>query len=284
MTAPDKALALAEELTRALPTGSSNQYWQSLLAYQKNLTQARALMAKKEFAEASKLLDEVKLPRLNDYSDLYKLKVAAAEGSGNAQKIYDDLLKQTAKEPTGELRALLFKLGAGLKKTEAQVSDDLYQSLDAQAKPAKTFTLKRYGDLKDVSLGDYRGKVVLLNFWYPFCGPCRGENPSLQKVLKKFGQDKFVILAVNVYPTEDVFVLPYMKGNRFDFIPLGGTEEFAEKEWGARGYPTNFLIDQQGQVIHKLGPMRGDDSERTFELQIQTLLERDARRQSKKSE
>jgi thiol-disulfide isomerase/thioredoxin/Tfp pilus assembly protein PilF len=284
-TAPDKALALAEELTNTIPSGSSNQYWQSLLAYQKALTQARSLLEEKEFAEASKLLDEVKLPRLNDYSDLYRLKVAAAEGSGNAQKVYDDLLKQTAKEPTDELRALLFKLGAGLKKTEAQVNADIWQSLDAQAKPAKAFTLKRYGDEKDVSLGDYRGKVVLLNFWYPFCGPCRGENPSLQKILKKFGQDKFVILAVNVYPTEDVFVLPYMKGNRFDFIPLRGTEGFAEKEWGARGYPTNFLIDPQGQVIHRLGPMRGDASERTFELQIQMLLERESRgEQSKKSE
>lgn len=282
-TAPDKALALAEDLAGA-PGKSPDKYWQSLLAYQKALTQARALLQKEEFAEAFKLLDGVKLPRLDDFSDLFKLKVAAAEGSGNAQKVYDDLLKQTVKEPTDELRALLFKLGNGLKKTTAQVNADLWQALDAQAKPVKEFTLKRYGDEKEISLSDYRGKVVLLNFWYPFCGPCRGENPSLQKTLKKFGQDKFVILAVNVYPTEDVFVLPYMKGNRFDFIPLHGSEAFAEKEWGARGYPTNFLIDQQGQTIYRLGPMRGDASERTFELQIQMLLERNARQQSKKSE
>lgn len=276
-SAPDKALALAEELVKATPGGSSEKYWQSLLAYQKDLTEGRALLDKKEFAEAFKLLDGVKLPRLNDYSDLFKLKVAAAEGSGNVQKIYDDLLKQTVKEPTDELRAMLFKLGAGLKKSAAEVNADLWQTLDAQAKPAKEFKLKHYGDEKEVSLSDYRGKVVLLNFWYPFCGPCRGENPSLQKVLKKFGQDKFAILAVNIYPAEDVFVLPYMKGNRFDFVPLHGNEEFAEKEWGARGYPTNFLIDPQGQTIYRLGPMRGEASERTFELQIQMLLERNAR-------
>ncbi|MBK7600313.1 MAG: TlpA family protein disulfide reductase [Acidobacteria bacterium] len=125
---------------------------------------------------------------------------------------------------------------------------------------------------------------MLLNFWYPFCGPCRGENPSLQKVLKRVGMDKFAILAVNVYPAEDKFVMPYMKGNAFDFVPLHGNEEFAEKEWGARGYPTNFLIDPQGRTIYRLGPMRGEAEERRFELQIRLLLDRNEREQSRKSD
>src|SRR5262249_40325514 len=128
----------------------------------------------------------------------------------------------------------------------------------------------------------YRGKVVLVSFWYPYCGPCRGENPSLQKVLRKVGPDQFVILAVNVHPPEDEFVLPYLKGNRFDFVPLRGNEEL-EKEWDVPGYPTSFLIDPQGRTIHRLvGPLRNAADERRFELQIRLLLERHARRAAQK--
>ncbi len=276
-SAPDKALALAEELTKAYPTGSQNRDWQSRLEYQKSALQARALLDKKDFAAAAKLLDEIKLPARFDGTELFKLKVEAASDAATQTKVYSELLKQTVKEPSDDLQKLLAVLGGKLAKTQAQVEADLFKEVDALAKPAKEFSLKRYGDDKAISLSEYRGKVVLLNFWYPFCGPCRGENPSLQKVLRKVGLDKFALLAVNVYPTEDQFVLPYMKGNRFDFVPLHGNEEFSEKEWGARGYPTNFLIDPQGNTIYRLGPMRGESEERRFELQIRLLLDRQAR-------
>jgi thiol-disulfide isomerase/thioredoxin/Tfp pilus assembly protein PilF len=283
-TTPDKALALAEEMTKAYPRGSQNRDWQARLDYQKSMLQARALLDKKDFAAAAKLLDETKLPARFDGTKLFQFKVEAASEAATQTKVYTELLKQTVKEPSDDLQKLLVVLGGKLAKSQSQVEADLFKEIDAQAKPAKEFSLKRYGDDKVISLADYRGKVVLLNFWYPFCGPCRGENPSLQKVLRKVGLDKFAILAVNVYPTEDQFVMPYMKGNRFDFVPLRGNEEFSEKEWGARGYPTNFLIDPQGNTIHRLGPMRGEDEERRFELQIRMLLERHARTANKKSE
>ncbi len=282
-TAPDKALALAEEMLKVVPA-SSQKFWQANLDYQKNMIQARALLDQKDFAAAAKQLDSTVLPARFDGTHLFNLKVEAAQDAAAQKKVYDDLLKQTVKEPSDDLRALLFAMGKKLSKANVQVEADLQQALDAQAKPAKEFSLKRYGDDKTVALADYRGKVVLLNFWYPFCGPCRGENPSLQKVLRKVGLDKFAILAVNIYPTEDMFVLPYMKGNRFDFVPLRGNEEFAEKEWGARGYPTNFLIDPQGRTIYRLGPMRGVAEERKFELQIRMLLDRNTRELSKKTE
>ncbi len=282
-TAPDKALALAEELIKAHPTGSQNRDWQSRLDYQKSMLQARAVLDKKDFAAAAKLLDETKLPARFDGTEMFKFKVEAAPDTAAQTKVYTELLKQTVKEPSDDLQKLLIVLGGKLAKTQPQVEADLFKEIDAQAKPAKEFSLKQYGADKNISLVDYRGKVVLLNFWYPFCGPCRGENPSLQKVLRKVGLEKFAILAINVYPTEDQFVLPYVKGNRFDFVPLHGSEELADKEWGVRGYPTNFLIDPQGNTIHRLGPMRGEDEERRFELQIRMLLDRHSRGQSAKS-
>jgi thiol-disulfide isomerase/thioredoxin len=165
----------------------------------------------------------------------------------------------------------LTKYGAKLGKTAGQVRADVRKALEAKAKPVKEFSLARYGDEKKISLSDYRGRVVLLNFWYPYCGPCRGEFPHLQKVSEKYGPERFVILAVNVHPEEDDYVLPYMKGKKFDFVPLRSNVEFAEREFGARGYPTNLLIDTEGRIVFKPGVIRGDEV-RKLELQIEALL------------
>lgn len=135
-----------------------------------------------------------------------------------------------------------------------------------------------YPDGKTVSLADYRGKVVLVNFWYPSCGPCRGEFPTLQRVLDKYKGQGFVILALNVLPEEDAFVMPYMRNNHFTFRPLKTTTDWAEKTYNARGFPTNALIDAQGRIVFKPGVVRGAEEERTFELQVQALL-RQARKQ-----
>ena len=113
--------------------------------------------------------------------------------------------------------------------------------------------------------------MVLLNFCYPLCGPWRGENPNLQKVLEKY-KDKFVILAVNVHPDEGKYVLPYTNGNRFGFVPLKSNMEFAEKEFQARGMPSNFLIDPEGRIVYKPGVTQGQDEVRKLELQIESLL------------
>ncbi|MBK7601449.1 MAG: TlpA family protein disulfide reductase [Acidobacteria bacterium] len=234
---PEEALALAEGMVKAFPAGSQNKSWQALLDYQKNMIRAQVLLDKKDFAIASGMLDNTILPARFDATNFFKLKVEAAQDAPAQQKVYGDLLKQTVKEPSDDLLTTLFALGAKLKKDNAQVKADIHQLLDAQAKPVKEFSLKRYGDEKTISLADYRGKVVLLNFWYPFCGPCRGENPSLQKVLKRVGLDKFAILAVNVYPTEDRFVMPYDERQCLRFRPAAWQRRVCREGMGRPRLP-----------------------------------------------
>ena len=123
-----------------------------------------------------------------------------------------------------------------------------------------------------VNTAALRGKVVLVNFWYPSCGPCRGEFPTLQRVLTKYQDRGFVILALNVYPDEDEFVMPYMTNNHFTFRPLKTDTDWAEKNYAARGYPTNALVDAAGRVIFKPGVVRGELEQRTLELQVEMLL------------
>jgi thiol-disulfide isomerase/thioredoxin len=149
---------------------------------------------------------------------------------------------------------------------------DLWAKLETGAKPAPEFSLPDYPGGKPVRLADYRGHVVLVNFWYPSCGPCRGEFPTLQRVLNKYADRGFVILALNVYPEEDAFVMPYMTNNHFTFRPLKTDTDWAEKTYNARGFPTNALVDAQGRVIFKPGVVRGEQEQRTLELQVETLL------------
>jgi thiol-disulfide isomerase/thioredoxin len=270
-TNPQKALALAEEMEKVLTKNGNKRAWQGRAAYQKNLLQARAFIGEKKYADAATLLEKTALPRNTDVDALHLAKAEALDGAGQTNIAYDGILELVSSEPTDALQEALAKYGKKLGKTIRQVSADVRRLLEAKAKPVKDFTFIGYGDVKQVSLSDYRGKVVLLNFWYPFCGPCRGENPELQKVLEKYGPDKFVILAVNVHPEEDKYVLPYIRGNKFGFIPLRSNLEFAAKEFQAIGMPTNFLIDPEGRIVFEPGITQGKKV-RTLELQIEELL------------
>ena len=118
----------------------------------------------------------------------------------------------------------------------------------------------------------YKGKVILMTFWFPGCGPCRGEFPHFENVVRKFKGKDLVYLGINVYPKQDEYVLPFMKGTKYSFIPLKGTSEWAFEAYGVRGQPTNFLIDKKGNIVYS--NFRTDiDNERTLELMIQSLLE-----------
>jgi hypothetical protein len=66
--------------------------------------------------------------------------------------------------------------------------------------------------------------------------------------------------------------MPYMTNNHFTFRPLKTDTDWAEKTYNARGFPTNALVDAQGRVIFKPGVVRGEQEQRTLELQVETLL------------
>lgn len=94
----------------------------------------------------------------------------------------------------------------------------------------------------------------------------------MQRVLDKYKDKGFVVLAVNIHPPEDDFVLPFLANNHYDFIPLKSPDkDWAEKVYKIRGTPTNFLIAKDGRVIFK--PRIYDkDTERVLELQLDALL------------
>ena len=123
---------------------------------------------------------------------------------------------------------------------------------------APDFDLKTV-DGKTVHLADYRGRVVMLNFWATWCKPCRQEMPSMEEMSKGFrtvAGDRFILLAVN---ENNVFyqgkVKPFLEKFGIDFTvpldPLGKLDHL----YKLTGVPETFVIDQKGVVAeHVIGP------------------------------
>lgn len=126
------------------------------------------------------------------------------------------------------------------------------------------FTLK---DTKDQthSLSDYKGKVVLVNFWASWCPPCIYEMPELKKLKKRFADRPFEILAVNV-GEKKYKVRKFTKLINLDLPVLLDTSSKTFNEWGVKTLPTSFLIDSDGQIRYKVRGNPGWDNEETLAI------------------
>jgi thiol-disulfide isomerase/thioredoxin len=100
------------------------------------------------------------------------------------------------------------------------------------------------------SLQDYRGKVVLINFWATWCPPCRREMPSLESLYQKFRDQPFAVLAVNQWESPD-HVFSYMGDlSVFPTFPiLFDRKSEVSEAFGVKGLPTSVVIDKQGRVV-----------------------------------
>ena len=271
---PEKALALAEQMVAATasePDSWNARTWKKRLTFQQDVMKGNDLIAEGQFQQAVDLLQDITTPRFVNANVLHESRARALDGAGRTVEAYEYLLPLAAKEPTDPVQAAALHYAEKLGKTRETVMAEIRNVLAEDAEELEDYSFERYDNGERVSLSEFKGKVVLLNFWYPFCGPCRGENPELQKVLEKYGPEGFEILALNVHPEEDEFVLPYATGNGFDFIQLRSDMEFAQAEFQARGMPTNFLLDVEGRKVLRLPPIAGTQV-RTLELQIESLL------------
>lgn len=117
---------------------------------------------------------------------------------------------------------------------------------------APDFTLKNLKG-KPVTLSQYRGKVVFLNFWATWCPPCRAEMPAMERLNEVYAGRDFVILAVNV--EEDVAaVKTFLKEHPHSFTVLLDPEARAQNLYGVYRFPETFLIDKRGKIDeHYLG-------------------------------
>lgn len=209
-------------------------------------------------------------PRLNIGSKAIRIKAAALSASGDTKAAYDSLIVFQSKTPDNQAQLALDDYGKKLGKTGEQVNTELRTAVNQKAKPAPTFELITYGSHKKVDLNDLKGKIVFVTFWFPGCGPCRGEMPYIQNVINHYDKSKVVYLGINVFTDQDEYVLPFMKNTGYTFTALSDTEHAAAKAFGIRACPTNYIINQQGNIAYSKF-MINADNEDSLDLMIKSL-------------
>lgn len=121
----------------------------------------------------------------------------------------------------------------------------------ADVQMAPDFTLRSLSG-ETVTLAQYRGKVVFLNFWATWCPPCRAELPSMQRLNEVFAGRDFVMLAVNV-EEDGAQVLPeFLRQYPHSYSVLLDPEGKAQQLYGVDKFPETFIIDKQGRVVERV--------------------------------
>ena len=263
-----EALALARAMARLRP---DDPQWPPLVAYAEAVAGADRMIATGQAAEAVAALNAVVLPSRSDRRVLEVVRAQTRDAAGEGGAAYSELLKSFANRPSDLARGMLFDLGKRLGKDAARVDSEVFAQFSLSARPGVPFSTTSYASGKPVTLDRQKGKVFLLNFWYPMCGPCRAEFLFLQSILSRYQDRGFEIVAVNGHPLEDAWVKPLMEGWRLGFTAVRGGDAFAES-YGVQGFPASFLFGADGRIYARPDAIDSADARRELELQVEALL------------
>lgn len=148
------------------------------------------------------------------------------------------------------LATIIVTLGWLLFGKAATASEHLLQAMGMAklpGNPAPEFTLP---DLtgQQVSLHNYRGKVVFLNFWATWCIPCREEMPAMERLHQAFQAQGLAILAVDLKETPDK-VKAFFEQHRLSFPALLDESGAVFRDYQVMGLPTTYLISREGTLL-----------------------------------
>ncbi len=162
---------------------------------------------------------------------------------------------------------LFFLLGLALILASPLIAEeDHYKGLRVtrlkERVEAPDFTLSlvdRNGETEK-SLRDFRGKVILLNFWASWCPPCREEMPSLERLYRAFKDRGFMVIGVN-YMERAETVMKFKRDFDLTFPSFLDKDGRVSERYRVMGIPTSFLIDRKGRVVAKVLGDREWDNE-----------------------
>ena len=182
-------------------------------------------------------------------------------------KYYDRESSNTAPQsPSAQVQ------GDSTQSTSFQTASnqDTSSSIDSSTgQKAIDFTLTDL-DGKKVSLKDFRGKSVYLNFWATWCPPCRAEMPEIEKVYQQYKDKDFVVLAVDLGEDKNT-VKNFIRQNKYNFKVLLDSDQSVASQYNISAIPVSYFIDKDGNVVAK---RVGALSEEEMQSYVTQLIEK----------
>lgn len=158
-------------------------------------------------------------------------------------------------------------------RANASMKEELKESM--MNKPAPSFTLKDLAG-KDVSLESLKGKVVVVDFWATWCGPCKASFPGMQDAVNKFASsDDVVFLFVDTWERADdkaKNAKDFIESKSYTFHVLLDEDNKVVADFGVNGIPTKFIIDKNGNIRFKNIGFGGDNQALVDELSLMIEL------------
>jgi len=143
----------------------------------------------------------------------------------------------------------LFAFGVVAGRAQTKINFKLVPTLQPMKEIAPTpdFTLTNL-EGKKVSLKDFRGKTVFLNFWATWCVPCREEMPAMEKLYQEYKDKNFVVLAINVKDRKQD-AAAFLKELKLTYPVASDPEAEVAALYGAWGLPTTYIIGPKGEGL-----------------------------------
>ena len=257
-----KLMAFEDSITRSLQKERQNPNFENILAKSREdffnkLQQHRQFL--KNFIEENQKSKVCLIPLFQQYSKSLSV-LTLDEDLEDFQKVLKNLQSN-------------FPNSNHIELLEEQINKAINDPL-ANGKPAPDFSLPDING-KLISLSDLKGKLVLIDFWASWCGPCRKENPKLVKLHEEYADSDFEILSVSLDGTgrqkdpKTAWLKAIENDNLSNFIhvsELTGWETEVRGLYNFNSIPYTVLVDKQGKIIAK--KLRGLDLEMKIKQHI----------------
>jgi thiol-disulfide isomerase/thioredoxin len=237
-------------------------------------TLARVLLRAGDTRRAAMVVDAIDFAAISDEQLLVDAAGGAAEvyaRSGDAEKAYRAYVLALSIAPVLAYERALQSAATAAGKTPEEATAAVWAARELRAKPAADLTLRTL-DGEELSLASLRGKVVLLNFWFPACAPCRAEFPYLQQLYARHRDAGLEVVAVDTTSASEA-ARRFLAERKIAFRSLEGSQEVASS-FGVAATPTSLLIGRNGKVYFRHAGFDGPAGVAQMEREIAELLPR----------